>query len=174
LRIKAKSFEPVTVAFCVILLFFFFSCSKPAPNASRPPSPTIEIEQSDKELEKIADNARRALPVFFRNLARPEAGAGSFYIKYPLTAGDGGVEQVWLGNIRFKNGNYYGTLANTTSFSNSVKKGKTIPIDTDKITDWMYILDGKIMGGRSIKYLMEKIPEYQRGEDRLKILRMFE
>jgi uncharacterized protein YegJ (DUF2314 family) len=146
-------------------------------NSSLSPSPTIEIEQSDKEIERIADNARRALPIFFRNLTRPENGANNFYVKYPLSSDDGGVEpkvleQVWLGGIRFKDNTYYGTLANTTSSPDG--KNKEVIIDTDKITDWMYVQGGKIMGGQSIKYLLEKIPEDQRSEDQRRILRMFE
>jgi len=159
---------------CVILLS---SCNISNRNASLPPSPTIEIEQNDKEIERIADNARRTLPIFFRNLTRPENGANNFYVKYPLSPDDGDVEpkvreQVWLGNIRLKNNAYYGTLANTTSSTNG--KNKELTIDTDKITDWMYIQDGKIIGGQSIKYLLEKIPEDRRSEDQRKILRMFE
>jgi len=159
---------------CVILLS---SCNMSNRNASLSPSPTIEIEQSDKEIERIADNARRALPIFFRNLSRPENGANNFYVKYPLSADDGSVEpkvreQVWLGNIRLKNNSYYGTLANTASSPDG--KNKEVIIDTDKITDWMYIQDGKIMGGQSIKYLLEKTPEDQRSEDQRRILRMFE
>jgi uncharacterized protein YegJ (DUF2314 family) len=145
---------------CVILLF---SCDK------RPASPTLEVERSDKELEKIADNARRALPVFFRNLARPEAGANNYYVKYPLSSDDH-TEQVWLGSIRSRKGIYYGTIANTTISPTK----KRVTIDTEQITDWMYIQDGKIIGGRSIKYLLEKIPEEKRSEDQRKILKMFE
>jgi uncharacterized protein YegJ (DUF2314 family) len=55
-----------------------------------------------------------------------------------------------------------------------VNKGDTITIDTDKITDWMYVQDEKIIGGRSIKYLLEKIPENQRSDEQRKILLMFE
>ena len=160
----------MTVILCVIILFS--SCDKNARDFS--PSPEIEVEQSDKELEKIADNARRALPTFFRNLTRPEAGANNFYVKYPLSADDGGIEQVWLGDIRVKEGIYYGRLANTPSLPGDRKKGKLITFDPDKITDWMYIQDGKIIGGRSIKYLLEKTPEEKRGEDQKKILKMFE
>jgi uncharacterized protein YegJ (DUF2314 family) len=156
---------------CVIILLS--SCYKPATDVS--PSPAIEIEHSDKEIERIAENARRALPTFFRNLTRPEAGANNFFVKYPLTADDGNsTEQVWLGSIRVKDGICYGVLANATSLLNNKKKGGTIVIDTDKITDWMYIQDGKIIGGRSIKYLLEKIPEAQRSKDQKKILKMFD
>jgi len=157
------------IVVCVIILLS--SCDKSARDFS--PSPAVEVEQSDSELEKIADNARRALPTFFRNLARPEAGANNFYVKYPL-AGDGAVEQVWLGDIRVKDGVYYGRLANTPSLPGDRKKDKLIIFYPDKITDWMYIQDGKIIGGRSIKYLLEKTPETQRSENQRKILRMFE
>jgi uncharacterized protein YegJ (DUF2314 family) len=157
------------IILCVIILS---SCDRPVTDASRrnKPAPAIEVDQSDREIERIADNARRALPIFFRNLSRPENGANNFYVKYPLRSDDGSVEQVWLGSIRLRNNTYYGTLANTTRS----RSRKRVTIDTDKITDWMYIQDGKIIGGRSIKYLLEKIPESQRNEDQRKILRMFE
>ena len=158
------------IVVCVIILLS--SCDKNARDFS--PSPEIEVEQSDKEIEKIADNARRALPTFFRNLARPEAGANNFYIKYPLTGDDGDAEQVWLGDIRVKNGIYYGRIANTPSLPGDKKKDKLITFNPDKITDWMYIQNGKIIGGRSIKYLLEKIPEEKRSGEQKKILKMFD
>jgi len=157
------------IILCVIILS---SCNISNRNASLPPSPAVEVGQSDREIERIADNARRSLPIFLRYLKSPEKGANNFYVKYPLSSDDGSVEQVWLGNIRLKNNAYYGTIANTAKSPGNKKKD--IIIDTDKITDWMYIQDGKIMGGRSIKYLLEKIPEDQRGEDQRRILRMFE
>ena len=161
--------------FFFVCVFLLFSCNISNRDASRPPSPTIEVVQSDKEIERIADNARRALPIFFRNLNTPENGANNFYVKYPLSSDDGDVEpkvreQVWLGDIRLKNNACYGTLANTARSRGQ----KRVTIDMDKITDWMYIQDGKIIGGRSIKYLLEKIPDDQRNEDQRKILRMFE
>ena len=164
-------------AICSLLFVILSSCDKNATDAFRRSSPAIEVDQNDEEIMRIAENARRALPTFFRKLARPEQGASNFCLKYPLNTDDGSVEpkvreQVWIGNIRFKNNAYYGTLANTTSSPDGKKKD--VIIDTDKITDWMYIKDGKIIGGRSIKYLLEKIPEEERKEDQRKILKMFD
>ena len=156
----------------VCLIILLSSCDKNAGDFS--PSPEIEIEQSDKEIEKIADNARRALPTFFRNLANPEKGASDFYIKYPLSGDDGGIEYVWLGDIRVKDGVYYGRLANSPTLLDGRKKNNLIAFDPDKITDWMYIQGGKIIGGRSIKYLLEKTPEEKRSANQRKILKMFE
>jgi uncharacterized protein YegJ (DUF2314 family) len=157
---------------CAIL---FFSCDKPGPDVSGNPAATIELEQTDEEIERIAENARRTLTIFLRNLARPEAGAGNFCVKYPLIADDGSrMEQVWLANIHLKDGLYYGILANTTIRLDSIHKGDTINFEPDAITDWMYIQDGKIIGGRSIKYILEMIPENERSVDQWKILQMFD
>jgi len=161
--------------FFFLCVFLFLSCDKSTDtSAYRAASPTVDVEKSDKEIERIAENARQASTVFFRNLARPEAGANNFFVKYPLTIDDN-TEQVWLGNIRFKDGLYYGVLANTTvSLPDDKKKGRTVVFDPDAITDWMYVQDRKIIGGRSIKYLLEKIPEADRSEDQRKILQMFD
>jgi uncharacterized protein YegJ (DUF2314 family) len=159
--------------FFFLCAFLFLSCDRAVKDVSHAPSTAIEIEQSDEEIARIAENAGRTLPIFFRNLARPETGAGNFCVKYPLTADDNSIEQVWLGGIHFKDGVYYGSLANTAMRLDSMKKGGTITFDPDAITDWMYIQDGKIIGGRSIKYLLEKIPEEERSERQRKILQMF-
>jgi len=166
-------------AICSLLFVILSSCDKNATDAFRRSSPAIEVDQNDEEIMRIAENARRALPTFFRKLARPEQGASNFCLKYPLNTDDGSVEpkvreQVWLGGIHIKDGAYYGVLANTAKSVDGRKKGEAIIIDTDLITDWMYIKDGKIIGGRSIKYLLEKIPEEERKEDQRKILKMFD
>ena len=165
--------------YIIVCVIFLSSCNRPVRDVSRLSSPAIEVEQSDEEIERIAENAKRALPIFFRNLARPEKGANNFYVKYPLSSDDGNVEpkvreQVWLGSIRFKDGLYYGSLANAARHAGGKKKGKAITFDPEAITDWMYIQDGKIVGGRSIKYLLEKIPEEKRNEEQRRILRMFD
>jgi uncharacterized protein YegJ (DUF2314 family) len=159
---------------CAALLFF--SCDKNAPDAFRRqnPSAVVEIGRADEEIVKIAEDARRTLPIFFRKLARPEKGADNFCVKYPLSAYNGGTEYVWLASIRFKDGLYYGNIANSTRLVDSVSKGDAIIFDTDKIADWMYVQNGKIMGGRSIKYLLEKTPEDRRSESQRKILGMFD
>ena len=162
-----------------VVLFMLFgamllsSCQKQPAAAIRPM--TVQAEQSDSELLRIAEEARRTLPVFFRHLARADADRESFRVKYPFAADDGSglaMEQVWLGGIFFKDGQYYGVLVSNPLHLSGRKKGDTVAFDADAITDWMYIEGGKIAGGRSIKYLLEKNPE-DRGEG-FAILRMFD
>jgi len=138
---------------------------------------TIIADQGDLEILRIADDARAGLPEFFRRLARSETGESNFSVKYPFTAdGDSGVdtEHIWLTGIHFKDGRYYGTLAGTPVYVSGIKRGDTVVFIADNITDWMYVRNGKIVGGLSIKYLLEKIPETRRNDVQNKLLEMFD
>jgi uncharacterized protein YegJ (DUF2314 family) len=159
--------------FCVFLLF---SCKKQPELLATGPAEasTVQLGYIDRELARIAEDAQDTLPGFFKALARG-AGAAHFCVKYPLPADEGsGIdrEQVWLTGIHFKNGMHYGIIANAPRHLSGVKKGDKIIFDMDAVTDWMYIRDGKIIGGDSIKYLLEQIPEGQRGGRERELLRM--
>jgi uncharacterized protein YegJ (DUF2314 family) len=153
---------------CAILLV---SCAKPP----EPPQVTVmPVYQDDREIVRIAEDARNTLPVFFRYLTG--AGAGKdCYVKYPFMADeDSGVdrEQVWLTGIQFSNGRYFGVLASAPRHLGNMKKGDRVTFDMDTITDWMYVRGGKITGGESIKYLLEKIPEERRSDRERELLEM--
>jgi len=162
---------------CAVL---FASCDKqpsPAVFDRQSEAALVQLDRDDGEILKIAGEARDTLPVFFRRLTGAGALKDSFYIKYPFEsdAGSGvNTEQLWLTGISFKDGKYYGVLAGTPVSLSGMRKGDTVIFDTGSVTDWMYISNGKIAGGRSVKYLLEKIPEDQRDDEQRKILLMFE
>jgi uncharacterized protein YegJ (DUF2314 family) len=134
----------------------------------------MQVEQDDEEILQIADDARNTLPGFFRHLNRPGAGEKQFCVKYPFATDDNsGMEQMWLTGIYFKNGVYFGVLASSPRQLSGKKKGDTVIFEADGITDWMYIRGDKIIGGYSIKYLLEKIPPNQRNDREHKLLQMF-
>jgi uncharacterized protein YegJ (DUF2314 family) len=150
---------------------------KNAPSKSAEVPATFHIGQDDEELARIAQNARDTLPQFFRHLLRPANGESDFRLKYPFRADPGsgfGMEQLWLSDIEFKDGVYYGLVANTPFYIATMKKGDTVVFSTSEISDWVYIRDGKIEGGLSIKYLLEQIPEHERNEEQRAILTMFD
>ena len=164
--------------FLLLCGLLFMSCDRqPASLDQQAGAETAYMEQDDGEILQIAIDARRTLPIFFRQLTRGDSRESDFSIKYPFKANDGSgiaTEQLWLNGIHFRDGEYLGVLVGDPVYVSGIQKGDTVALDMDAITDWMYVRDGKIAGGRSIKYLLEKIPEGQRSEGQRKILRMFE
>ena len=156
------------VLLCAILLF---SCEK---SAEPPEVTTVRVYQDDMEIARIAEDARNTLPIFFRYLTRTGMGKNC-YVKYPFMADDDSDvdrEQIWLTGIQFRNGKYFGVLTGAPQHLSGMKRGDRVIFDMDTITDWMYVRSGKIIGGESIKYLLEKIPENQRNDRERELLRM--
>jgi len=162
----------------VLMSVLFFSCSGQSAlfrQAAR--ATTVHVDAFDGELLRIAENARATLNIFFRHLNRPETGEGNFSVKYAFVADASasvGAEQVWITNIIFRNGQYYGTVSSTPVYLTSIRRGDRVNFYVNSITDWMFTQNGRIVGGYSIRYLLEQIPENQRTDSQRRTLRMFE
>lgn len=138
---------------------------------------TLHVDQTNEALRLVSLDARNTLPFFFRHLLNPAKDESNFCIKYPFRTDDGSgfsMEQLWLTGISFKDGVYYGVLTNNPFYIASMKKGDTVSFSADEITDWMYLKNGNIIGGLSINYLLEQIPEYELSNEQQEILQMFE
>ena len=163
----------------LLVLILFSSCNRFNAEKLDPQQikeTTALINRFEKNILQAEENARNTFSTFLRQLNRANSDKGDFYVKYPVLADAGKeirTEQIWLTGIYYENGNYYGMLANTPLNISSLKKGDRIIFYTDSISDWMYISNGKIIGGQSIKYLLEKIPESDRSFQQKKILGMF-
>jgi uncharacterized protein YegJ (DUF2314 family) len=185
-------YRPFLLIASALLFPAFFSCEKLALHFPRQPkhgaannagansgitAETLHFDRDDEGLAAIALNARETLPVFFHHLLHPAKGEDNFQLKYPFKADpDSGfaMEQLWLSDIQFKDGVYYGSLANNPFYTTTMKKGDTVAFYTGDITDWMYTFNGKIIGGRSIKYLLEQIPKHEQSDAQRTILGLFE
>ena len=167
----------VPAIFILLGISFSFSCQR-QPRENEAVQHTIaRMEHSDEALLQIAEDAQRTVHLFFRNLLRTDLGGENFSIKYPFMAdSDSGIvsEQVWLSGIQFDNGLYYGVIVSEPQHLTGMRRGDTVMFDVDEITDWMYTQNGRIIGGRSIQYLLEQIPEAQRSEEQRRILLRFD
>jgi uncharacterized protein YegJ (DUF2314 family) len=165
---------PLFTALLCILCCCILSCGK---ENSRPAeSPTLHINQEDEGLNQIGREARESFPGFIRKMRNPEPDEGGFRVKYPFAAEEGSAfshEHIWLEDIFIEDGLYYGTLSNRPYYLGSLQAGDVVIFEGDAISDWMYLKAGKIVGGRSIKYLMEQIPEPDRDDESRALYRMF-
>jgi uncharacterized protein YegJ (DUF2314 family) len=136
-----------------------------------------QVDADDPELAAIAEEAQETLGEFFMHLQRKREGEKDFMVKVPFTAQAGnGInrEFVWLKDIYFRNGLYYGTAANRPFYIEGFEEGALASFNAEDISDWMYRRDGKIVGGLSVKYLIEMTPEIDRSNELTALLNLFE
>jgi uncharacterized protein YegJ (DUF2314 family) len=153
----------------VLLLFpalFLYSCGRDAPpEAAAMEDPVLYADQSDEALQEISRRARETLPVFIRQMQAPAKDEKDFRVKYPFPSDPGSGfsrEQLWLGNITVKDGLYYGTILNKPYYIAGLNIGDVTVFTLDDISDWMYTKGDAVVGGLSIKYLIEQIPDLDR------------
>jgi uncharacterized protein YegJ (DUF2314 family) len=158
------------------LLLCLLSCDRDSGTRVSKGELTSHQDSADQYLEEIAREARETLPDFLRRLQSPRRGDDNFRVKYPFPTGEGSGfarEQLWLRDIGFEDGSYYGILSNDPYYIPNLKKKDRVSIDIEQISDWMYTSNGVIEGGRSIRYLLEQIPFPDRTEEEQALLDMF-
>lgn len=134
------------------------------PFAASPKMATAEVVQvpnSDATMDAAIAKAKATLPVFFARLAAPQPGDQSFAVKirYPTKGANG--EHIWASQVVEKDGMVTATISNQPEEIPDLKMGQRVTVPTDRITDWMYIRDSKIIGGQTIRAMLPFMPPAQ-------------
>ena len=70
-------------------------------------------------------------------------------VKYAFVARKGAakVEHVFLGDVHGRDGALWGTVDADPVHTDEVAEGDLIEIDHERVSDWLYVVDGKGTGG---------------------------
>ncbi|MGE6354052.1 YegJ family protein [Flavobacterium sp. NPDC079362] len=142
-----------------LILFCFISC-KNSDKVERKDQPDIyNVKGSDTDMNEAIEKANQTLADFNTALLNPEIEVKSLKVKFQ---NETDAEHIWLTNVEFKDGKYSGILDNEPEYITDYKIGDTINVDSKNISDWMYIENGKLFGGYTIKVLRNKMSESER------------
>ena len=135
------------------------SC-KDSGKIEREDEPTIySVESEDPEMNAAILEANETLDDFNKGLSNFNADSHALKVKF---SNSDGVEHMWIGEIKYKDGNYSGILNNDPEYIKEYKAGDKIYIDTSKISDWMYLINGKLYGGYTIRVLRDRMSEEEK------------
>lgn len=121
--------------------------------------PDVVHAAFDKELEGVAERARKELP---RAIQRFERRDGQLYVKgpFPIPGSDSGADQfewMWVEISSCDTKVCSGTLSNTPGYATNLSAGKPVTVDRTRVADWMLrMADGGIAGGDSIELLRRR------------------
>ncbi len=121
---------------------------------------TIHVPNVDAEMNAAIEKARKSLPLFWEKLAKPGEGESGFTLKVKIE--DGGYsEHFWVIDIERKGETIFGTIDNTPEEVKSVTMGQRIQIAPDRISDWMYMHNRKMVGNETLRVLLARMPKQQ-------------
>ena len=126
--------------------------------------PTIyNVKSDDPEMDAAIQASKSTLPEFLRIFERQDAATSDFALKVHYDDGPQ-PEHLWLANLSNQNGKPYGVVSNLPEFTKAVKEGETVVVDTSKVSDWKYVQNHRLVGGRTIKVLRNHLSPEERKE----------
>jgi uncharacterized protein YegJ (DUF2314 family) len=121
------------------------------------------VAEDDPKMAAAIEKARSTVDTFIAALKSPKAGQSAFSIKKEFADGDG-REHMWLTPVTYDGQNFHGTINNIPELVKSVEIGQAVTVAPSEISDWMYIDNGKLVGGETMRALRNAATPAERAE----------
>lgn len=121
------------------------------------------VADDDPRMNAAMEKARGSVKSFIGALKSPKAGQSAFSIKMGFTDG-GNTEHIWLTPVTYDGSKFTGTVNNEPEKVKSVKMGQKVTVAPDKISDWMYIENRKLVGGETLRVLRDALTPAERAD----------
>lgn len=115
-----------------------------------------DVSRENAAVNAAIAKAKSTLPVFFERNANPQPGDSGFAVKirYDKGKGDGSGEHIWAGDVVRNGDTVTATIANEPREIPNLAKGQRVTVPVSRLTDWMYIRDGKYHGAYTVRALV--------------------
>jgi uncharacterized protein YegJ (DUF2314 family) len=125
---------------------------------------TKSVPSDDLQMIAAIKKARSTLQQFFKALAHPKLSQNSFLVRVAFLEGEE-VEHIWIADLDLSGKTPQGVIAEKPGIVR-LRFMQWVSFDPDDITDWMYIEDGRLVGGYTTRLLRERMsPEERRQLD---------
>ncbi len=119
--------------------------------------PIIDVAEDDLEVRAAEREALENLPTFIKALNSPGPGQTGFAIKVEFVDGEE-AEFMWLSELSYAADQFNGVLNNLPQRVSNLKLGDRVTVDKERVTDWLYMENGTMRGGYTVKVLMSRQP----------------
>lgn len=103
------------------------------------------VPSGEAAMDSAMDRARATLPVFHGWLERAGDGRVEAKIKARFRQGDE-VEHMWVAEVTFDGRVYRGRLESRPLGLTNVRPGDRVTITPERVSDWMVVVDGVMLG----------------------------
>ena len=125
-----------------------------------------QVQNEHAAMHQAVIKARKTVGKFIDALKHPVASQTDFEVKKPFVQGSD-VEHIWLSDVQFTGSRFQGRVDNTPRKIHGLKVGQLVSVNPNEISDWVYVDNGKLVGGYTIRaHYNELTPEQKREFDR--------
>lgn len=121
----------------------------------------VRAQDDDKAMHQAVHQAQRTLGKFMAALASPQPGQTGFAVKKRCIEGNK-CEHIWLSELKFDGRLLRGKIDNRPIEMKSLRVGQKVAVRPEEISDWMYVENGKLVGGYTVRAFYRKLPADQK------------
>jgi uncharacterized protein YegJ (DUF2314 family) len=132
------------------------ACSRSSSDA--PKDEVVYVKGSDPTMAAAIAKAQASLESFRAVLAAPPAGTKSFSVRVGFAWGiKDEREHIWLTEPKLAATTVTGTINNEPVDAISLKLGQVVTAPLKDVSDWMYVENGVLRGGYTLRVLLDKM-----------------
>ena len=121
------------------------------------------VSDNDKQMDRAVENAQRTLGFFMAALKAKKDGDTVFEIERGFIDGDK-VEHLWIKRVTGNGKNFHGQIDNQPNEVRNVRDGERVTVAPAEVTDWMFLKDGKLIGGYTTRVLYARLSPEDKAE----------
>jgi uncharacterized protein YegJ (DUF2314 family) len=122
-----------------------------------------QVSDDDKQMDRAVENAQKSLGFFMAALRAKKDGDTVFEIKKGFVDGDK-VEHLWIREVTYDGKNFHGKIDNRPLEVSNVHLGQHVTLAPQDVTDWMFLKDGKLIGGYTTRVLYARLSPEDKAE----------
>ncbi len=121
-------------------------------------SPIIDIANGDPEMAAAIAKARATLPAFWATYEAPKGSETGFSLKVRFPTHGTSAEHIWMAEVKkLPDGRYSARFANQPRDLPGKRVGDLVQFTEADISDWMFMRNGKIVGGETIRPMLKRM-----------------
>lgn len=139
------------------LLLGLTACSRSS-GASEQQEQVVYVKGNDSAMAAAIAKAQATLDTFKSALSAPKPGAKTFSVKVGFPWGTKGErEHIWLTEPKLEGTSISGKVNNQPVDVTTLELGQAVTAPLKDISDWMYVEDGVLRGGYTLRVLLDKM-----------------
>ena len=120
----------------------------------------VHVSDTDPAMNQAMAKARATSDQFAEALRNP-GKRSDFSLKAKFTEGSE-AEHMWVNDIRVEGASFKGKLGNDPENLKKIRFGQSVTVSRDRVSDWMYVEDGKLVGGYTLRVLRDRMKPSER------------